>query len=151
METSGILANLKRYVDLSEQESQAFTGLLESKSLTKKQYLLEPGMICRHQSYVVSGCLRSFFIAAVALLGAAQELEKMASLISGRVTNQSIVESLHRPAHQSTAVTNAPLRGSYIIIFRLRPASGFAIATLFSLMLARGLAILGGENVFRLR
>ncbi|WP_435579158.1 Crp/Fnr family transcriptional regulator [Gilvibacter sp.] len=64
METSGILANINRYVKLDDTQQTALKAILSSKTLNKREFLLEPGMICRHQSYVVSGCLRSFFIAA---------------------------------------------------------------------------------------
>lgn len=64
VETAGIIANIKRYVSLSSAEERAFLNILSTKELTKKEFLLQPGMVCRHQTYVVEGCLRSFFIAA---------------------------------------------------------------------------------------
>lgn len=60
----GILANITRYVHLSDKERESLLAVLSETEIQKRQFLLEPGMICRHQSYVVSGCLRSFFIAA---------------------------------------------------------------------------------------
>lgn len=64
MDFRGILANVNRYVSLSDKESESLLKILTENRLEKRQFLLEPGMICRYQSYVVSGCLRSFFIAA---------------------------------------------------------------------------------------
>ena len=64
MNSTGILNNIGRYVSLNSEEQDALLDILEIISLNKKEFLLQPGMICHHQSYVVSGCLRSFFIAA---------------------------------------------------------------------------------------
>lgn len=57
-----ILAHVARYVPLSAAEQELFTSLLTVKRLLRKQFLLQAGDICRHENYVLEGCLRSFFV-----------------------------------------------------------------------------------------
>lgn len=57
-----ILAHVSRYVPLSAAEQELFTSLLTVKRLLRKQFLLQAGDICRHENYVLDGCVRSFFV-----------------------------------------------------------------------------------------
>lgn len=57
-----ILAHVSRYVPLSAAEQELFTSLLTVKRLLRKQFLLQAGDICRHENYVLEGCVRSFFV-----------------------------------------------------------------------------------------
>ena len=57
-----ILAHVARYVPLSAAEQELFTSLLTVKRLLRKQFLLQAGDICRHENYVLEGCVRSFFV-----------------------------------------------------------------------------------------
>jgi CRP-like cAMP-binding protein len=57
-----ILAHVARYVVLSAAEQELFTSLLTIKRLLRKQFLLQAGDICKHESYVLDGCLRSFYV-----------------------------------------------------------------------------------------
>jgi len=57
-----ILAHVARYVSLTAAEQELFISLLGIKRLLRKQFLLQAGDVCRYESYVLEGCLRSFFI-----------------------------------------------------------------------------------------
>lgn len=57
-----LLNNIKRYVDLNNREASAFEDIVELRELKKKEFLLEPGKVCQHQSYVNKGALRSYLI-----------------------------------------------------------------------------------------
>ena len=57
-----ILNNIKRYVALNSEEEAAFTAIIEPKVLKRKEFLVQPGMVCRHQSYVYKGALRNYFV-----------------------------------------------------------------------------------------
>src|SRR5688572_11223100 len=57
-----IVAHVARYVSLTAAEQELFTSMLTVKRLLRKQLLLQAGDICRHENYVLEGCLRSFFV-----------------------------------------------------------------------------------------
>lgn len=51
-----------RYVTLSDEEFDALWSALDYRKLAKKEYLLEPGEICRRQYFVLEGCFRSYYL-----------------------------------------------------------------------------------------
>lgn len=57
-----ILRHVARHVDLSAAEQELFTSLLTIKRLLRRQFLLQAGDICKYESYVLEGCLRSFYV-----------------------------------------------------------------------------------------
>ena len=57
-----ILKNISRYIQLTKEETEYFTSLFKEKKLRRKQYLLQEGDICRHENFVVQGCLRTYHI-----------------------------------------------------------------------------------------
>ncbi|HUL44094.1 MAG TPA: Crp/Fnr family transcriptional regulator [Bacteroidota bacterium] len=52
---------LKR-VDLTDKEFRACSGFFTSRSLRKRQFLLREGEVCKHLTFVTSGCLREFTV-----------------------------------------------------------------------------------------
>lgn len=62
MSTDLILQNIARYINLTAEEKQYFTSLLQTKELKKKQLLLENGEICKYSAFTVSGCLRGYTV-----------------------------------------------------------------------------------------
>jgi CRP-like cAMP-binding protein len=57
-----ILTHIARYVSLTAAEQELFTSLIDIRRLLRKQFLLQAGDVCRYESYVLEGCLRSFFV-----------------------------------------------------------------------------------------
>lgn len=57
-----LLTNIAKHITLTPEESVFFVSLLSEKSLTKGAYLLREGQICRHQSFVAKGCLKTFYM-----------------------------------------------------------------------------------------
>jgi CRP-like cAMP-binding protein len=56
-----ILANhISKGISLTTDEFRLFTSLLKSKSLKKGEFLLREGDICKHETFVVQGCLKSY-------------------------------------------------------------------------------------------
>jgi CRP-like cAMP-binding protein len=55
-----ILNNISKYIHLTGQEKDVFTGVLTTKKLKRKAILLNEGEICKHSAFVVSGCLRGY-------------------------------------------------------------------------------------------
>lgn len=58
-----ILENIQGYVSLSEEEKSALEAIVSLKKLKRKQFIVQPNFVCHHQTYVVKGALRSYFIA----------------------------------------------------------------------------------------
>lgn len=46
----------------SAEDMTVFNDLLKPKSIKKKQLLLREGEVCNFEAYIVSGCLRTFYI-----------------------------------------------------------------------------------------
>jgi len=57
-----ILDNIKRYVALSEDDEKQFISIIRTSEIKRKQFIVQPNHICLHQTYVVNGAFRSYFI-----------------------------------------------------------------------------------------
>ncbi len=62
MEFPAIIQHIERFVSLSDEEKEAFAAIVEERRIKRKSFIVQPGFICKHQSHIVSGALRSFFI-----------------------------------------------------------------------------------------
>ena len=62
MEFPAIIKHVERFVSLSEEEKTVFAAIVEERRIKRKSFIVQPGFVCKHQSHVVSGALRSFFI-----------------------------------------------------------------------------------------
>ncbi len=57
-----IRTNISRHISLTDEEFSFFTSILKHKKLKRKQYLLQAGDVCRFESFVNKGCLRTYSI-----------------------------------------------------------------------------------------
>jgi CRP-like cAMP-binding protein len=57
-----ILKNISRHIQLTKEETAQFTTVLKMKNLRKRQYLLQPGDVCRFENFVSRGLLRAYTI-----------------------------------------------------------------------------------------
>ena len=55
-----LISKVAKHISLSEQEIKFFTSLVKPKSLKKGEFLLREGDVCKHESFVIKGCLKSF-------------------------------------------------------------------------------------------
>ena len=62
MSSDLLLSNISRHISLTEEEAEFFASLLNSKSLKAGTFLLREGEICRYESFIVRGCLKSYYI-----------------------------------------------------------------------------------------
>jgi len=62
MDQSVIINNISKHISLTKTESDYFISLLEFKKIKSKQFLLKAGEVCKHSSFVISGCLRGYSI-----------------------------------------------------------------------------------------
>jgi CRP-like cAMP-binding protein len=57
-----ILDNIKKHINLTEEEERHLISLLKPISIKRKEWLLEAGEICKYSYFVISGCLRGYTI-----------------------------------------------------------------------------------------
>lgn len=57
-----ILKNVQRFIQLTPEEKEYFISLLKYKKVRKRQTLIQEGDPALYQYFVVSGCLRTFYI-----------------------------------------------------------------------------------------
>ena len=53
---------LREIAGMNGEEVELYMSFLTHKSLSKKDYLLMPGDICRHVTYINKGCMRRYII-----------------------------------------------------------------------------------------
>lgn len=53
---------LKRYADFNEAEWIIFIQYLDICTLQKKQYFVQPGMVCRDVGFILTGAVRYFYV-----------------------------------------------------------------------------------------
>lgn len=84
-----LLDHIQRHISLSDEEQTYFLSILKYRRLRKRDVLLQAGDVCRHETYVLSGCLRAFFSDPAGTEHIAQFaiddwwISDMSSLISG--------------------------------------------------------------------
>jgi CRP-like cAMP-binding protein len=59
---SRLLAYASRYIDLTPAEAEYFVSLFKHRKYLKRQFVLQAGDIYRHETFVVNGCLRAYFV-----------------------------------------------------------------------------------------
>jgi len=57
-----LIANIQRFITLTDDERRYLSSILRTTTVRKKQYIVQPEFVCRYRSYVFSGSLRSYFV-----------------------------------------------------------------------------------------
>lgn len=57
-----ILNNIKRYVTLNEDDEKQFISIVRTTKIKRRQFIVQPNFICSHQTYVLKGAFRSYFV-----------------------------------------------------------------------------------------
>jgi CRP-like cAMP-binding protein len=57
-----IVGNVERFIQLTDEERQYFISILQVTNVRKKQYIVQPGFVCRHKNYILKGAMRSYFV-----------------------------------------------------------------------------------------
>jgi CRP-like cAMP-binding protein len=55
-------AGISRHIQLADEEKEWLWQVVTVRKYRKRQYVLQAGDICRHETFVVSGCLRAYYI-----------------------------------------------------------------------------------------
>ncbi|MEM6830872.1 MAG: Crp/Fnr family transcriptional regulator [Bacteroidota bacterium] len=57
-----ILANIERYVKLTEDEKEQFISILKTSRVKKRQFVIQPGYPCEYRHYILEGAFRVFYM-----------------------------------------------------------------------------------------
>jgi CRP-like cAMP-binding protein len=61
-ELKSLLEYLGRYVDLNPEEEALVAAKVKVRKYLKGQYVVQQGDVCRWESFVLSGCLKTFYV-----------------------------------------------------------------------------------------
>jgi CRP-like cAMP-binding protein len=57
-----LISSISRHISLTEAEIDFFSSLLKSKFLANGEFLLREGDVCKYESFVVKGCLKTYYL-----------------------------------------------------------------------------------------
>jgi CRP-like cAMP-binding protein len=57
-----LLENIGRHIHLEPEEIRYFSSLIRVRHLKRKEFLLQAGEVCRFETFVLSGCLRNYYL-----------------------------------------------------------------------------------------
>jgi len=60
MSIDKLLSYFNKYLPLDEREKESLTNSLTDKNIKRRQFILQHGDVCRHYTFVVSGCLKMY-------------------------------------------------------------------------------------------
>jgi CRP-like cAMP-binding protein len=62
MDLKIFLDHISRYIQLTSDEQSIFLSKVKFRKYLKGQFVVQNGDVCRHENFVVSGCLKTFYI-----------------------------------------------------------------------------------------
>ncbi len=57
-----LLSNISRSIYLTSEETAFFSSLLHSKSIPTGAFLLREGDVCKYQTFITKGCLKTYYL-----------------------------------------------------------------------------------------
>ena len=57
-----LIASISRHISLDTEEIVFFTSLLQAKTLKTGDFLLREGDVCRYETFVTKGCLKTYYL-----------------------------------------------------------------------------------------
>jgi CRP-like cAMP-binding protein len=57
-----IIKNISQHIQLDDGEVDYFLSLLQPRTIKRKEYLLRPNDVCKYESFITKGCLRTYTI-----------------------------------------------------------------------------------------
>ncbi|SHJ28218.1 Crp/Fnr family transcriptional regulator [Aquimarina spongiae] len=61
-EYENILTNINRYVSLNEEDEKQFCAIVRTTKVRRRQFIVQPDFVCSHQTYILKGAFRSYFV-----------------------------------------------------------------------------------------
>jgi CRP-like cAMP-binding protein len=62
MDFQPLLDHINRYVQLTPEEQSNFLAKVKPRKYLKNHFVVQAGDICRYENFVLSGCLKTFYI-----------------------------------------------------------------------------------------
>ena len=62
MDLQPFLHHISRYIQLTPEEQSIFLSKVKFRKYLKGQFVVQEGDICRYESFVLSGCLKTFYL-----------------------------------------------------------------------------------------
>jgi CRP-like cAMP-binding protein len=59
---SAIITYVSRHIELTPEEIDYYTSLLQLKKVRRKQFIVQPDFICNHRTFIVKGALRAYLV-----------------------------------------------------------------------------------------
>ncbi len=59
---SSILQYVSRFIELTKEEEEYFLSIIRHRKYLKRQFVVQEGEVCKYETYVISGCLRAYFV-----------------------------------------------------------------------------------------
>src|SRR5256885_14171410 len=60
MTVNKLISHFDNYLPLDQKEKEELTNRVIEKNIKRKQFILQGGDVCRHYSFVVSGCFKMY-------------------------------------------------------------------------------------------
>lgn len=57
-----VLEYISRYIELTNDEVNRLIPFFKIKKVKKRQFIVQPGFVCKHKSYVVKGAFRTYLV-----------------------------------------------------------------------------------------
>jgi CRP-like cAMP-binding protein len=57
-----LISNIQRFLPLTDEEKYMILSIMKPKKIRKRQYLLQEGDNSKYSAFVLSGCLRCYFV-----------------------------------------------------------------------------------------
>lgn len=99
-----LVAHIDKFVSLNEDEVQEVSAAVNLVTLKKKQFILEPGEVCRYNYFVSKGCMRLYFINRNG-----QELITQFGIENWWITDYGSLETGHSSSYYIQAIEDAEL------------------------------------------
>ncbi|MBS1599454.1 MAG: Crp/Fnr family transcriptional regulator [Bacteroidetes bacterium] len=59
---ANIRPHIEKHIRLTDEEFDYFISLTKHRKIRKRQYILQAGDVCLYESYVIGGCLRTYYV-----------------------------------------------------------------------------------------
>ncbi len=59
---TNLLSYIKRYIELTDEEIAVLSEHVKIRTYLKGQYIVQQGDVCKYESFIISGCAKTFFI-----------------------------------------------------------------------------------------
>ena len=62
MNSRPLIKYINKYLDLTDEEEELLLSRIVSRKYLKGQYVVQQGDVCKHESFVIKGCLKTFYV-----------------------------------------------------------------------------------------